>query len=209
MNAECFESVTLKESKMSSTDEDKKFVSHAVAFVIGHTRNGSMVPLCASIATMLKLENESLKQQVTKLQSQLHSQASKGFNCDLDSDLQKQFNLLLQFKSNRKKHKHKSYKALKGCLCDSCEKSLDESAIRPPLKKGDKVVISGEISGTVCYIGHVDKLSFPEIFVGLHLDEAVGDCNGSIEEKIYFETPPGYGMFAPLWSICCLIENEM
>lgn len=57
-------------------------------------------------------------------------------------------------------------------MCDTCVNDVDDLPLSPPLKKGDKVVISGELMGTVCYIGHVDKLSFPEIYVGLHLDEA-------------------------------------
>ncbi|GFS89185.1 CAP-Gly domain-containing protein [Nephila pilipes] len=90
MDSEDTETVISKDDKISTAEEeiDKKFVSQAVAFVIGHTRNG-FVALCASVATLLKeqaklkLENESLKQQISLLQCK----QSENFNSESKSIL--------------------------------------------------------------------------------------------------------------------------
>ncbi|XP_055951588.1 uncharacterized protein LOC129987656 [Argiope bruennichi] len=221
MNSEELETGALQENKFPSAEEeiDKKFVSQAVAFVIGHTRNG-FVALCASVATLLKeqaklkSENESLKQQINQLQHKLESERfdlqkkyilSDHNECKLPS-FNEQFPFDLS-KMKRKGVQGRGYKALSGCICNSCANILENTDILiAPLKKGERVIISGEISGTVCYVGHVESLSFPEIFIGLYLDEAVGDTNGCVGKKRYFSVPYGYGMFAPLWNVCCIIE---
>lgn len=35
-----------------------------------------------------------------------------------------------------------------------------------------KVIIRGELDGIVKYVGHVDTLNFPEVYVGIKLSEA-------------------------------------
>lgn len=56
-----------------------------------------------------------------------------------------------------------------------------------PLEKGEKVVIRGEICGVVQYVGHVDSLNFPEIYVGLRLSQCSKYC--------YNFKSPNYGLF--------------
>ena len=48
----------------------------------------------------------------------------------------------------------------------------DEIAITAPLEIGAKVIIRGELCGTVEYVGHVEALDFPEIQVGIKFSEA-------------------------------------
>ncbi|GFX30570.1 CAP-Gly domain-containing protein [Trichonephila clavipes] len=222
MDSEDTETVISKDDKISTAEEeiDKKFVSQAVAFVIGHTRNG-FVALCASVATLLKeqaklkLENESLKQQISLLQCKQSenydlenkSVLSNNSECEhLFSD-KTYLDTPKLTRLKRKDFQQKGYRALKGCICNSCTNVTEIIKIlSAPLKKGDRVVISGEISGTVCYVGHVETLTFPDIFIGLYLDEPVGDTNGSIGKKRYFSVPQGYGLFAPLWNVCCIID---
>ncbi|GFQ80362.1 CAP-Gly domain-containing protein [Trichonephila clavata] len=219
MDSEDTETVISKDDKISTAEEeiDKKFVSQAVAFVIGHTRNG-FVALCASVATLLKeqaklkLENESLKQQISVLQCK----QSESYDFENKSDNSEREHLYSDktyldtsklSRLKRKDFQQKGYRALKGCICNSCTNVTEITKIlSAPLKKGDRVVISGEISGTVCYVGHVEALTFPDIFIGLYLDEPVGDTNGSIGKKRYFSVPQGYGLFAPLWNVCCIID---
>ncbi|GIY59381.1 CAP-Gly domain-containing protein [Caerostris extrusa] len=225
MDSEDFETVVSKENKVCTEEEDtdKKFVSQAVAFVIGHTRNG-FVALCASVATLLKeqaklkLENESLKQQIAQLQCKYSIELPENIfdkNCSSTKNNACKFpcsketlhiELSKQHKFRRKDFQVKKYRALKGCLCNSCINEAENKMLSAPLRKGDRVVITGEICGTVCYIGHVESLSFPEIYIGLYLDEAVGDTNGSVGKKRYFSVPQGYGLFAPLWNVCCIID---
>ncbi|CAL1296825.1 unnamed protein product [Larinioides sclopetarius] len=221
MNSEDLETAALQDNKFPTAEEeiDKKFVSQAVAFVIGHTRNG-FVALCASVATLLKeqaklkSENEALKQQVSHLQLKLESEKlafeSKRAVSENRGNQSPSFDEISHSdfpKIKRKDLQQKGYKALKGCICSSCANILENAdVISAPLRKGERVVISGEICGTVCYVGHVESLSFPEIFIGLYLDEAVGDTNGSVGKKRYFSVPQGYGLFAPLWNVCCILE---
>lgn len=47
-----------------------------------------------------------------------------------------------------------------------------ESPLMPPLEKGMKIIIRGELCGIVEYIGHVEALDFPEIQVGIKFSEA-------------------------------------
>lgn len=39
-----------------------------------------------------------------------------------------------------------------------------------PLRHGEKVVIQGELWGVVQYIGHIESLDFPQIYVGVQLE---------------------------------------
>ncbi|GBM95524.1 hypothetical protein AVEN_44996-1 [Araneus ventricosus] len=221
MNSEDLETAALQENKFPTAEEeiDKKFVSQAVAFVIGHTRNG-FVALCASVATLLKeqaklkSENESLKHQISQVQFKLESE-KLAFERERSLSENREYKLPSVDESfhsewpkiKRKDLQHRGYKALRGCICSSCANILENAdVLSAPLRKGERVVISGEICGTVCYVGHVESLSFPEIFIGLYLDEAVGDTNGSVGKKRYFSVPQGYGLFAPLWNVCCILE---
>ncbi|KFM78357.1 CAP-Gly domain-containing linker protein 4, partial [Stegodyphus mimosarum] len=227
MDGSRVEEMTIGEECIStSNDEDKKFVSQAVAFVIGHGRNG-FVPLCASVATLLKeqarlkQENESLYQQLTLLRSKLLAEQSDISTENRLIESSSKFSApssvediiisentssydINKIKYSTKNDQKTTSIILKGCLCMNCSKAPGGSRMfKTPLKKGDKVVILGELCGTVQYVGHIDSQGFSEVFVGLYLDEAVGDSNGSIGGKTYFSVPERYGLFVPLSYVCC------
>ncbi|XP_015925409.1 uncharacterized protein [Parasteatoda tepidariorum] len=202
----------------TSEEDDKKFASEAVKFVIGHTRNG-FVSLCASVATLLKekanleKENESLKGQIESHKKSLNppfelNSLNQVENCLSYYGTSKFVRDVDQIKSFkfRRKDVCQVYRSVRYCLCKVCAKELMQDKISPPLKNGDRIVVAGEICGSVVYFGHIDELNFPEIFVGLHLDEAVGDCNGTINRKTYFEVPSAYGLLVPLFNVCCIMN---
>ncbi|XP_054715205.1 uncharacterized protein LOC129224684 [Uloborus diversus] len=170
----------------SSSEEDRKYVSKAVAFVMGHARSG-FVSLCAGLATLFK-EKAKLKDEVEELRQELELAKSE---------------LCMQ-----KECHPETFKYLKGCACANCRKKKQQQfeSISPPLNNGDKIVISGEICGTVCYVGHIDSLQKSEIYVGLCVDEAIGDSDGSVGEKTYFRVPSRHGFVVPLSHVLCVIK---
>lgn len=222
----------IKNEALVSKD-DKKFVSKAVAFVIGHCRNG-FVPLCASVATLLQ-EQERLKQEVALLKQEIKQLNHPGVrNCSsVESDFvgitcdklkhnnaicrvhplqSKNKDLLVSAEYQESTNDEKTYtptiKFLADCLCDKCCNSTENCLfLTPPISKGNIVIISGEIIGTVCYVGHLDSdQQSSDIYVGLHLDEPVGNSNGCINGKVYFSTRNNHGIFVPLSFIRCIVN---
>ncbi|XP_045070207.1 kinesin-like protein KIF13A, partial [Coregonus clupeaformis] len=57
---------------------------------------------------------------------------------------------------------------------------------------GEQVWV-GKRSGTVHYVGGVEFAK--GIWVGVQLDVAVGKHNGTVQGRVYFRCPPGYGVF--------------
>ncbi|KAK6327083.1 hypothetical protein J4Q44_G00027280 [Coregonus suidteri] len=57
---------------------------------------------------------------------------------------------------------------------------------------GEQVWV-GKRSGTVHYVGGVEFAK--GIWVGVQLDLAVGKHNGTVQGRVYFRCPPGYGVF--------------
>ncbi len=64
------------------------------------------------------------------------------------------------------------------------------------LQVGDRVLIRGEKSGTLKYIGKIHMND--GIWCGVKLDNQLGKHDGSVDGKRYFTCPPNYGIFAPL-----------
>lgn len=218
--------VIKSDSDQISTDdgEDKKFVSQAVAFVIGHARNG-FVSLCASVASLLKeqsrlkQENDSLQQEISylKTNSSRHNKLYKeSHHTEVNISVKKLSSYKNESINNTEKipksamliklSKQLPYKKIMGCICSLCCANKIDFPLTAPLEKGMKVIIRGELCGSVEYVGHVETLNFPEIHVGIKFNEAVGDSDGSIHKKVYFSVPKNHGMFVPLPYVCCVIR---
>ena len=55
-------------------------------------------------------------------------------------------------------------------------------------------VIIGSRRGLVKYVGKVPELA-PGYWIGVHLDEPMGDSDGKVKGKIYFDTAAKFGLF--------------
>ncbi|XP_059174741.1 uncharacterized protein LOC131954912 [Physella acuta] len=117
---------------------------------------------------------------------------------------------------------------LYGCKCTACDEamggeihaalsaSLNEDLLKFPVSSkivvqlGDHVVIKGEKTGRIRYIGHLDKIGQPNmVFVGLELDAPVGHHDGFFNKKRYFFCQKDHGIFIPLHDIICKVQPKM
>ncbi|RUS90551.1 hypothetical protein EGW08_001728 [Elysia chlorotica] len=74
---------------------------------------------------------------------------------------------------------------------------------------GDHVVIRGEKTGRIRYIGHLDKIGQPNlVFAGLELDAPVGNHDGFFNKKRYFFCQKDHGVFIPLHDILCKVKQK-
>lgn len=71
---------------------------------------------------------------------------------------------------------------------------------------GDRVVIEGEISGVVKYLGPIDNTLIT--YVGLHLDAPVGTGTGTLRGKKFFTCPRNYCKFAPVHEVLCVVSQD-
>ncbi|XP_077864580.1 uncharacterized protein LOC102803606 isoform X2 [Saccoglossus kowalevskii] len=63
------------------------------------------------------------------------------------------------------------------------------------VRLGDRVLVKGNLTGTVKYIGPLDhEVIAPKTYIGVQLDEPVGLHNGIYKDKRYFTTPRGHGI---------------
>nr|XP_039265175.1 uncharacterized protein LOC120340855 [Styela clava] len=63
---------------------------------------------------------------------------------------------------------------------------------------GDRVRVAKRYTGTVKFIGRLEtEVVFPEVFVGVHLDEQVTKNSGVFHNRQYFDCPYGYGIMVP------------
>ncbi|XP_041470532.1 restin homolog [Lytechinus variegatus] len=73
----------------------------------------------------------------------------------------------------------------------------------------DHVLIKGERTGFVRFIGHLEKSSVPNtVFVGLHLDAPVGKHDGMVHGVRYFWCPRNHGIFVPVNDILAVINRK-
>ncbi|KAK7112283.1 hypothetical protein V1264_011757 [Littorina saxatilis] len=116
---------------------------------------------------------------------------------------------------------------LYGCKCTACDEAmggeihaslahtlnqdLPKFPVNSKLKVqlGDHVVIKGERTGRIRYIGHLDKIGQPNmVFVGLELDAPVGRHDGFFNGKRYFFCNKDHGIFLPLHDIVCKVQPK-
>lgn len=116
---------------------------------------------------------------------------------------------------------------LYGCKCMACEEAMGGEAhallaqtLNQELQKfpvnsklqvqlGDHVVIKGERTGRIRYIGHLDKIGQPNmVFAGLELDAPAGRHDGFFNGKRYFFCHKDHGVFLPLHDIVCKVQPK-
>ncbi|KAL8596733.1 hypothetical protein ACOMHN_046350 [Nucella lapillus] len=116
---------------------------------------------------------------------------------------------------------------LYGCKCRACEEAmggeihaalphtLHHDLPRFPVNSklqvqlGDHVVIKGERTGRIRYIGHLDKIGQPNmVFVGIELDAPVGRHDGFFNGKRYFFCTKDHGIILPLHDIVCKVQAK-
>ena len=76
---------------------------------------------------------------------------------------------------------------------------------KPPLKLGDRVLVSGSKMGTLQYMGETDFAKGD--WAGVELDEKQGKNDGAVAGKRYFECRPMYGLFAPVHKVARLTSG--
>lgn len=64
---------------------------------------------------------------------------------------------------------------------------------RDELSMGAKVVVNGDLSGTIRFYGTTSFQTGK--WVGVELDEATGKNSGVVQGKRYFECKPNHGVF--------------
>lgn len=68
----------------------------------------------------------------------------------------------------------------------------------PFFRKGTRCVLTGNRSGIIRWCGFLDSAYVQtQIFVGVHLDEPIGNHDGIMQNKRYFKCPAGHGVFVP------------
>lgn len=92
-----------------------------------------------------------------------------------------------------------------GCRCSAC-KDLPLALTPPkpaplkrlPFKVGDRVILKGDLTGVIKWVGVFDEyVSSLEIYVGVHLDDPVGEHDGLFGKKRFFQCPTYHGTIVP------------
>ena len=73
-------------------------------------------------------------------------------------------------------------------------------------KVGDRVIVNGNKSGVVAFIGEA-KFKEGE-WAGVELDEKLGKNDGSVNGKRYFKCEAMFGVFAPIQKVERLIDDD-
>jgi len=119
---------------------------------------------------------------------------------------------------------------LEGCRCTSCERTLrkedpgseietESSGLivcdnklksrKLHIETGDHIVVKGEKTGYVRYLGHLDNVAPANaVFVGLELDAPVGRHDGAVNGKRYFSCAKDHAVFLPLQDVICIISKK-
>ncbi|XP_070570672.1 uncharacterized protein [Ptychodera flava] len=116
---------------------------------------------------------------------------------------------------------------LLGCKCSMCyslennnglkrvplQVLMERNAVmnhrRQPIEVDDHVVVRGERTGYVRYIGHLDNVgSTHVVYVGLQLEAAVGRHDGFFNGKRYFWCHRNHGVFLPMQDVICVINKK-
>ncbi|XP_062518649.1 uncharacterized protein LOC134193824 [Corticium candelabrum] len=76
---------------------------------------------------------------------------------------------------------------------------------------GDRVIVRGERTGTVKYIGKLEGVRLPytnHIFLGLQLDQPTGHHDGIFQGHRYFTSAPRHGAFVNVKDVTCVITRQ-
>ncbi|XP_025091314.1 CAP-Gly domain-containing linker protein 1-like isoform X4 [Pomacea canaliculata] len=77
--------------------------------------------------------------------------------------------------------------------------SSSSAGVKPGLKIGDRVLVSGSKPGVLKYVGETDFAK--GVWAGVELDEALGKNDGAVAGKRYFDCKAMHGLFAPVHKI--------
>lgn len=97
-------------------------------------------------------------------------------------------------------HASKAHTEL-GCRCTACKDlPLALTPTKPvplkrqPFKVGDRVILSEDLTGVIKWFGLLDEYApGQEIYVGVHLDDPVGEHDGMFGKKRFFRCPQYHG----------------
>ncbi|XP_078701276.1 uncharacterized protein LOC144927608 [Branchiostoma floridae x Branchiostoma belcheri] len=123
------------------------------------------------------------------------------------------------------------FRPLLGCKCTICYalQTYGQSAPQPAEGKNgcttnsrkvlhrpkfhvqlnDHVVLRGDRTGLVRYIGHLDNVGAPAVvYVGIELDAPIGRHDGYVSGKRYFFCHRNHGVFVPVQDVICIINKQ-
>ncbi|XP_035661177.1 shootin-1-like isoform X2 [Branchiostoma floridae] len=123
------------------------------------------------------------------------------------------------------------FRPLLGCKCTICYalQTYGQSAPQPTdgkngcstnsrkvlhrpkfhVQLNDHVVLRGDRTGLVRYIGHLDNVGAPAvIYVGIELDAPIGRHDGYVSGKRYFFCHRNHGVFVPIQDVICIINKQ-
>lgn len=77
------------------------------------------------------------------------------------------------------------------------------------LKTGDRVLVDGQWPGFVRYTGDLDgSYISSDLFVGIKLDDPVGEHDGILDGKRYFKCPDKHGVIVPRKRVSLVLSRE-
>ena len=77
------------------------------------------------------------------------------------------------------------------------------------LKTGDRVLVDGQWPGFVRYIGNLDgSYISSDVFIGIKLDDPVGEHDGILDGKRYFRCPDKHGVIVPRKRVSLVLSRE-
>ena len=108
------------------------------------------------------------------------------------------------------------------CNCSNCKQvEVDLNSISCPtfgrasklkqvaLKAGDRVLVDGQWPGFVRYIGNLDgSYISSDVFIGIKLDDPVGEHDGILDGKRYFRCPDKHGVIVPRKRVSLVLSRE-
>lgn len=91
--------------------------------------------------------------------------------------------------------------------CPSFGKASKQKQVA--LKTGDRVLVDGQWPGFVRYIGDLDgSYISSDHFIGIKLDDPVGEHDGILDGKRYFKCPDKHGVIVPRKRVILVLSRE-
>lgn len=104
------------------------------------------------------------------------------------------------------------------CSCKHCNFVLSRTAdwtstqkekLLVDAKIGDRVLVHGETAGVVRYVGDLDSgYTNDQVYVGVKLDDPVGEHDGVYMDKRFFKCPSRHGIIVPIEAIHVLVPRD-
>ncbi|PIK52660.1 hypothetical protein BSL78_10476, partial [Apostichopus japonicus] len=92
--------------------------------------------------------------------------------------------------------------------CQKAVKSLSRITGGCTIHLEDRVMIKGDRTGRVCYIGPLKHLKPSMVFVGVQLESTAGRHDGSIHGHRYFTCPKNQGIFIPVQDVNAVLTSK-